>query len=616
MYRFIFWTLILFASAPDPACADKRVALVIGNSAYKHWGKLDTTGNDAADMAATLKGLGFKVIEGTVDLDKASMDHKIRDFSEALTGAEAGVFFYAGHAFQLNGTNYLVPVDARLENERSVDFEAVRLDLIQRTMEQATKTNVLFLDACRDNPFVRNLATAYGTRSRSGAVPKGLAAAEAGKGTLISYSTQPGNVADDSVELPDKTMSRNSPFTGALVKRIAASGDDLLSILTDVRNEVMSLTEERQVPWEHTSLRRKFRFIETPAAVEAPTTPLVSEAQRRWSLIQNSDDLAALEAFRQQYGATDPLYDQLAARRIEALRRRLANLETPSPDGQKLPAVPGAVCTGVEALVGQEKRCLKPGDSFKDCEICPEMVVVPAGRFKMGSPAAEDHRYDHEGPQHNVTISKPFAVGKFELTFAEWDACLTDGGCKYKPLDERQRPTGQDWDRDKRPVVLVSWNDLTKEYLPWLSKLTGKTYRLLSEAEWEYAARAGTTTPFSTGATITSSDANIDGTRTYGGSALGISRGSTVDVGSFKPNAFGIYDMHGNVYEWVEDCYSDNYDGAPTDGSARAGASCSRIVRGGSWMYGDEGNRSAYRLRLRPVHRDYIEGGRIARTLN
>jgi hypothetical protein len=171
------------------------------------------------------------------------------------------------------------------------------------------------------------------------------------------------------------------------------------------------------------------------------------------------------------------------------------------------------------------------------------MVVVPAGSFTMGSPPSEEGRSDSEGPQHRVTIARPFAVGKFEVTFAEWDACVAAGGCSHRPGD-------QGWGRGNRPVIDVSWNDITQQYLPWLSRKTGKTYRLLSEAEWEYAARAGTTTAFSTGRTITPEQANFDGNYTYGGSAKGVYRSKTVEVGSFPPNAFGLFDMHGNLWEW------------------------------------------------------------------
>ena len=144
----------------------------------------------------------------------------------------------------------------------------------------------------------------------------------------------------------------------------------------------------------------------------------------------------------------------------------------------------------------------KPGESFRDCPNCPEMVAVPEGSFWMGTPAGE-HRLgsEYEQPQHRVTIKQPFAVGKFEVTFAEWDACVSEGGCKHKPETK--------WGRGRQPVMNVSWDDITKEYLPWLRKKTGKEYRLLSEAEWEYAARAGTTTAYSTGQSITKKQAQF-----------------------------------------------------------------------------------------------------------
>jgi formylglycine-generating enzyme required for sulfatase activity len=235
------------------------------------------------------------------------------------------------------------------------------------------------------------------------------------------------------------------------------------------------------------------------------------------------------------------------------------------------------------------------------------MVVVPAGEFMMGSPEHEAERGNDEGPRRKVTIAKHFAVGKFEVTFAEWDACVAASACVYTPEDIG-------WGRGKRPVIEVSWDDITK-YLPWLSRRAGKTYRLLTEAEWEYAARAGTTTPFSTGDTIISVQANFAGTYTYGGSPPGLYQQKTVEVGSFQPNAFGLYDMHGNVYEWVQDCYS--YAGAPLDGSAVVSKDCSwRVLRGGSWYDYPRYLRSAARLRNRPDLRIRYLGFRVARTLD
>ena len=257
----------------------------------------------------------------------------------------------------------------------------------------------------------------------------------------------------------------------------------------------------------------------------------------------------------------------------------------------------------------EEERRIAPGQEFQECKDCPRMIVVPGGSFMMGSPPDEESRASNENPQHKVTIAKPFGVGKFEVTFAEWDACVAAGGCKHKPNDHG-------WGRGKRPVIDVSWNN-AKEYVSWLANKTGRPYRLLSEAEWEYAARAGTTTAFSTGRTITTDQANFDGDYTYAGSAKGVYRAKTIEVGSLnKPNAFGLHDMHGNVWEWVEDCYLNTYSGAPTNGRAVADApSCSRVLRGGSWYYIPRFLRSANRDRDPPDNRNYAVGFRVARTL-
>ena len=273
-------------------------------------------------------------------------------------------------------------------------------------------------------------------------------------------------------------------------------------------------------------------------------------------------------------------------------------------------ALVGAVAAAKAAAQARQPGSAAPraGETFRDCPDCPEMVVVPAGSFMMGSPENEDEHSPDEGPQRKVTIARPFAVGKFEVTFAEWDACVSDGGCKYKPETR--------WGRGRQPVSRVSWDHVTKEYLPWLSLKTGKSYRLLTEAEWEYAARAATTTPFSTGPTITTGQANFNGNHTYGSGAKGVYRDKTVEVGSFRPNAFGLYDMHGNVWEWVEDCYKDSYDGAPTDGSAVTGRDCSlNILRGGAWNYYPQLLRSAYRYASAPGVRTENAGFRVARSM-
>lgn len=189
-----------------------------------------------------------------------------------------------------------------------------------------------------------------------------------------------------------------------------------------------------------------------------------------------------------------------------------------------------------------------PGTSLKDCEVCPEMVVIPAGSFMMGSPGSEAQRDSHEGPQHRVAIERPFAAGKYEVTFDEWDACVRENGCSYNPHDSG-------WGRGRRPVIYVSWND-AKAYAEWLSRKTGGNYRLLTEAEWEYVARAGTTTVFSFGNAIAPQQANYYNKVADAGSPVAASRGQTVPVGSYPANAFGLHDVHGNAWEWTEDCWN------------------------------------------------------------
>jgi formylglycine-generating enzyme required for sulfatase activity len=232
------------------------------------------------------------------------------------------------------------------------------------------------------------------------------------------------------------------------------------------------------------------------------------------------------------------------------------------------------------------------------------MVVVSAGEFTMGSPSNEKGRYDNEGPQHKVTIARPFAVSKYAVTFDDWDACVKVGGC---PQEGRASDAG--WGRGRRPVIYVSWDD-AKAYVAWLSKMAGKPYRLLTEAEWEYAARAGTTTAYYWGDEIGKNNANCNGCGSQWDGR------HTAPVGSFAPNAFGLYDMAGNVWQWVEDCYHDNYNGAPADGSAWQAGDCkSSVVRGGSWDEDPQLLRLAGRNRGSSSLRDDGLGFRVGRTL-
>jgi len=235
----------------------------------------------------------------------------------------------------------------------------------------------------------------------------------------------------------------------------------------------------------------------------------------------------------------------------------------------------------------------------------PEMIVIPAGEFLMGSPEDEEDRDDDEH-QHIVTIKQPFALGKYVVSFAEYD--------RFSEATGREKPSDKGWGRDNRPVINVSWYDAIA-YAEWLSEQTGEQYRLPTEAEWEYAARAGTTTPFHFGATISTEQANYDGNYVYGNGVKGKYRKKTVPVGQFLSNAWDLHDVHGNVWEWTGSAYSEDYGGAEQECRSKNDTNARRVIRGGSWYYRPRRLRAAYRLRNMPATRYSHLGFRLARQL-
>lgn len=244
----------------------------------------------------------------------------------------------------------------------------------------------------------------------------------------------------------------------------------------------------------------------------------------------------------------------------------------------------------------------------RDCDdpACPWMVVLPAGRFTMGTADNEPELDQNELPRRQVKV-RAFAIGQFEVTFEQWDACVAAGGCRRITQDEG-------WGRGPRPVIHTRWDD-AQAFVAWLSRRTGRHYRLPSEAEWEYAARAGSTTPFGLGARIGTDQANFAGGFTYNGSTRGVDRQQTLPVGSFAPNAWGLHDLHGNALEWVQDCWHDNYQGAPTDARPWM-KGCSEparhVIRSGSWYDAPRYARSAFRGSIE-VGNGFALGFRVAR---
>jgi formylglycine-generating enzyme required for sulfatase activity len=401
----------------------------------------------------------------------------------------------------------------------------------------------------------RNNPFVASMKRSSRAIGRGFSPVEPMPDTLIAYAAKAGTIASDGFE-------NHSPFTAALLKHIGTPGLDVRLALGAVRDTVMASTTPRQEPFVYGSLGgRAIAIVEGAGGGPAASATAQAESPRK-----QQQAVAALGV---------------------------------------VPQVP----------VIQE-RTLRAGDSFKECEDCPDMVVVPAGTFVMGSPLGEPGREQYEGPQQKIFVARMFAVGRTEVSFTEWDACLADGGCNAR------HPSDNGWGRGSQPAIYVSWED-TRSYVEWLSRKTGAHYRLLSEAEWEYAARgcrfeSCPSAPFWFGANISRDRANYDSRYSYEGSAEVQPPRRTLATDSGAPNPFGLLHVHGNVREWVEDCWNPSLSGQPRDGSARMTGDCRQhILRGGSWADEPKDVRSAKRMRQEAgsAGRRAEIGFRVARDL-
>jgi len=607
--------LLAILAGPAEAQAPARHALLIGNQAYTgEIGALTNPHNDVALMETALKTLGFTVTvvrDARLGATNIAINRYLRTLAAAGPGA-VGFFYYSGHGAADGTTNYLIPVDATSTDTAELWDQSLRLGEITRRLkvEAGNATHFVVFDACRNSLKLREPG------KRTIVQAKGFRAERQEVGMLISYATAEGELASD-------VGQGAGPYAKVLAEEIVMPGVEAVTMFRNVQRRVRAAI--RQEPYLGFNALGDVYFAGKSATqrpkqeTQSPLPPRLSEAREAWDLIQETGDAAVLEAFIRRFG--DTFYGDLAKARLAALKdekQRVALLQRQEEDRARAAVAAAEKAAADQRRAEEEARRRDPvaslapgsGRSARDCPTCPEMVVVPAGSFMMGSPENEAGRENDEGPQRRVTIAKPFAVGKFEVTSDEWDACVTAGGCTYSPEAS--------WGRGRQPVIGVSWDD-AKHYVAWLSRTTGQGYRLLSEAEWEYAARAGTTTPFSTGATITTRQANFHGNYTYGGSAKGEYRERTVEVGSFPANPFGLHDMHGNVSEWVEDCGIGNYQGAPADGSARTSGECTHhLLRGGSWSGGPSTLRSADRLRALSSVRNYHLGFgfRVARVIS
>ena len=598
-----------------PAQAEKRVALVVGNGAYRHVPALPNPGNDAGDIAASLERLGFsirRVTNGSYD----DMRRALLDFSQQTRDADMAVVFFAGHGMEIGGENWLIPIDARLQSDVDAEQEAVGLKSVLNIVARAGKLGLVILDACRNNPFAAKMTRSIRTR----AVDRGFARVEPTDNVLVAYAAKDGTTAADG-------SGRNSPFTASLLKHLETPGLEVRFLLANVRDDVIAATRREQQPFMYGSLSKEFIFLKAGAAppVAAPAGPAPDEAT--WSFVKDTKDPDQLRRFIEQFPAS-ARRSEAAARLLALEQAKVAVVAPPvappqPPDTKPKPAVGVLPATrAAKPLSPAEESALKPKDSFKECDTCPEMVVVRAGSFTMGSPASEKERSPYEEPQHPVSFARQFAVGKFAVTVDQFAAFAKEtghsAGADCFTFDSNNQRVWRNpgfSQRGSHPVACINWHD-AKAYVAWLSTKTGMQYRLLSEAEREYVTRAGTTTPFWMGSNISTSQANYNGNHTYAGGSKGEYRKKTMPVNSFQPNPWGLYQVHGNVWEWGEDCQNISYAGVPTDGSTWTNGDCSfRVIRGGSWWDNPTKLRSAERYWMKAGVRFYFVGFRVARTL-
>jgi uncharacterized caspase-like protein len=385
--------LVVFAGTLASAHAEKRVALVIGNSTYQHTAQLKNPSNDATDMAAKLRQLGFEVIDGT-NLSKAEMEQRIRSFSAKLDGADVGLFFYAGHGFQVDGKNFLAPIDARLKSDADIDFEAVELNLVLKQMERNSRVSIVFLDACRDNPLATNLTIA----SRSLQVGRGLAQVEKAVGMMIAFATQPGNVALDG-------EGRNSPFTHALLGHIDQEGTTINDLMVEVRKDVLASTAGKQVPWENSSLTGQFFF--KPAAPKSTSEQSVETA-------------AQIAALRQEIGRLQSSQGAL----LEAQQEQLDILKQKlHEETKKVASPPEAPETATSRVIAVEPSDTAPGNA--------EAAPASAGTAKI---AAADTTSVEDSPEAKESPALPHGVDLAALS-RDIQTKLKEFGCYDGKID-------------------------------------------------------------------------------------------------------------------------------------------------------------------------------------
>ena len=532
---FSIFLVLVAAAYSAVAQTEKRLALVVGNSDYTI-GALRNPANDARSMRDALQDCGFEVIIAT-NAGKQTIEQKVREFTSRLVNYDVGLFFYAGHGLEIDGTNYVVPTDVRQGlTKADVQYSCIQSQWIQDRMAEAgnyDKTNILILDACRNNPFRSWNRDVYAdTWIPPTKVPTGV---------ITCFSASQGETASDG-------DGSNGLYTSILLKHLKTRGITVEEVFKRVRIEL--LQKGGQVPIESTKLTKTFYF--RPLSGGDITPP---------SLKDTDGD-----------GLTDNVD------RCPTEKGDISNYGCPTA---KQPAVNPKTTTDLPS----------------------NMVLINGGTYTMGDMFGEGESNE---TQHSVTVSD-FYMAKYETTFDEYDA--------FCDATSRTKPSDSGWGRGNRPVINVSWEDAVA-YCKWKTEQTGKTYRLPTEAEWEYAARdGGRKVRFGNGTDyISDANANFDARADYKKdySVAGQYRGKTVAVTDIPSatNTLGLAHMSGNVWEWCSDWYGAYQTDSQTNPTGAASGS-SRVCRGGSWYYYPQYCRSAFRYYYSPSFRCSYLGFRV-----
>ena len=590
-------------------------AVLIGIDEYAYAPNLESAVKDVQAVRAVLESrYGFHPSRIKQLLNAQATRKNIENTLYALSreaGPEDSVFiYYAGHGQydQARDHGWWVPTDGEPRQAGTLITNATILRYIKGMQ---AKHVYLVADSC----FSGSL---FGTRALPPITDRWYAELykDRSRWGLTSGATEP---------VADRGLGGHSPFAYFLLKLLRENTHPYL-VPSTIHEALAPLVANNtnQVPRSEPLTQSGdeggqfvFRLTATPG--ESPTPPVVdltpyqqlqqqtayqTELEKAWSIVQKfvktpgfptDQRIKALKQFERDFPTANPYMKEAKALSFNLALQQMLAKETEPPKGAKK-------YNELDMVYNTKlKKWQYPaGDRFRDCPECPEMVVVPAGSYEMGSPSSEAGRDDDEGPVHQVTIAKPFAVGKYEVTFDEWDACVAAAGCTHRTDD-------LGWGRGIRPVHDISWED-AQEYVQWVSRETGKPYRLLNEAEWEYVARAGNRTKYWWGDNIDTNNANCSGCGSQWDGK------STAPVGSFKENAFGLFDTAGNVWEWTQDCWIYyRYKEAKADGKVW----CSRrVLRGGSWIEDPSGIRSANRDKAGSGSRSSSFGFRVARTLD